>query len=181
MSAAEQVQPTFWGEFRGSLLIAAGLYFLDAIWLGQGGIAVFALLSLAIFFVPATLLAWYRKNRFVRNLRAARTLLYLTMALAILATIRIDLAGARGKADAIVAALKSHQAKTGHYPDTLEQLVPDYLPAIPKARFSLTMNEYRYHVARSDGRESHTLSYIAMPPFGFSYYNLEKGQWAVKD
>ena len=179
MNAEEQTPLTFWGEFRTSLLIAAGLYFLDAIWLGQGGIALLALASLVIFFIPATLLAWHRKNLFVRKLRAARTLLYLLMAAAILITVRIDMSGAREKGDTLVAALQAYQAKTGQYPDKLGQLVPDYLPAIPKARFSLSMNEYRYFV--SNDKDSHTLSYIAMPPFGFTYYNLEKGQWAVKD
>lgn len=179
MSAAPQAPMTFWGEFRASLLIAAGLYFLDAIWLGQGGVAALALMSLVIFFIPATLLAWYRKNFFMRNLRAARTLLYLLMAVAIFVTIRVDLANTRDKADTVIAALKAYHAKTGHYPDKLEQLVPEYLPAIPKARFSLTMNEFRYFV--SQGKDSHNLSYIAMPPFGFTYYNLENGQWAVKD
>lgn len=179
MSDEQQAPLTFWGEFRSSLLIAAGLYFLDAIWLGQGGVAVLALASLVIFFIPATLLAWYRKNLFMRNLRAARTLLYLLMAVAILVTIRIDLSNTREKADGIIAALKAYQAKTGQYPDELTQLVPGYLPAIPKARFSLTMNEFRYFVSK--GKDSHNLSYIAMPPFGFSYYNLEKGEWAVKD
>ncbi|MBS4097759.1 MAG: hypothetical protein KGZ83_13090 [Sulfuricella sp.] len=179
MSTEQQAPMTFWGEFRSSLLIAAGLYYIDAIWLGQGGIAVLALLALVIFFIPATLLAWYRKNLFMRNLRAARTFLYLLMAAAILITVRIDLAGAREKGETIVAALHAYQAKTGQYPDELEQLVPAYLPAIPKARFSLSMNEYRYFVTK--GKDSHTLSYIASPPFGFTYYTLEKGQWAVKD
>ncbi len=179
MSDEQQAPLTFWGEFRGSLLIAAGLYFIDAIWLGQGGVAGLMLITLVIFFIPATLLAWYRKNRLVRNLRGARTLLYLVTALAIFLTIRIDLAGTREKADSVVAALKAYQAKTGQYPDELAQLVPTYLPAIPKARFTLTMNEFRYFVSK--GKDSHNLSYIVMPPFGFTYYNMENGQWAVKD
>lgn len=179
MNAEAQTPMTFWGEFRASLLIAAGLYFLDAIWLGQGGVAVLTAAFVVIFFVPATLLAWYRKNVFMRNLRAAKAALYLAMAAAVLVTVRIDLEQTRAKAETIIGALKAYQAKSGQYPDTLEQLVPDYLPAIPKARFSLTMNEFRYFVSKD--KDSHNLSYIAMPPYGFTYYNLEKGQWAVKD
>jgi len=97
----------------------------------------------------------------------------------VLVTVRIDLEQTRAKAETVIGALKAYQAKNGQYPDQLEQLVPDYLPAIPKARFSLTMNEFRYFVSKD--KNSHNLSYIAMPPYGFTYYNLEKGQWAVKD
>lgn len=177
MSTTDPTPPTFWGEFRTSLLIAIGLYFIDAIWLGQGGIAIVSLAVVAVILIPATLLAWYRKNPFVRKLRAAKAGLYLAMALAIFFTIRADLGQARANGETIIAALKSYHAQNGNYPDKLEQLVPAYLAAIPKARFSLTMNTFHYYAAK----DSHNLSYIVMPPFGFSYYNLEKGQWAVKD
>ena len=177
MSTTDTTPLTFWGEFRVSLLIAAGLYFIDAIWLGQGGVALLALAAVVIFFIPATLLAWYRKNTFVRNLRAAKTMLYLAMVAAVFVTIRIDLSHARANGETIIAALKSYHAKNGNYPDKLEQLVPTYLPAIPNARFCLTMNTFHYHAAK----DSHNLSYIVMQPVGFTYYNLEKGQWAVKD
>lgn len=180
MSDEQPIKPmTFWGEFRGSLLLAAGLYFLDAIWLGAGGVAFLMLIGVVIFFIPAALLAWYRKNLLVRNLRAARGLLWVLTALASLATINIDLGHAREKGDLIVAALKAYHAKTGQYPEQLQQLVPEYLPAIPKARFALVMNDFRYMVSRD--KVNHMLVYVAMPPFGFHYYNLEKGEWAVKD
>ena len=177
MSTTDTTPPTFWGEFRVSLMIAVGLYFIDAIWLGQGGIAMLTAGLVVVYFIPATLLAWYRKNPFVRKLRAAKAGLYLAMAVAVFITIRIDLNQARANGETIIAALKSYHAQNGKYPDKLEQLVPAFLPAIPKARFSLTMNTFHYYVAK----DSHNLSYIVMPPFGFSYYNLEKGQWAVKD
>lgn len=177
MNTTDPTPPTFWGEFRVSLMIAAGLYFIDAIWLGQGGVAMLTVAYVVVFFMPATLLAWYRKSTLVRNLRAAKTALYLAMAVAVFVTIRIDLNQARSNGETIISALKSYHVQNGHYPDQLEQLVPAYLPAIPKARFSLTMNTFHYHATK----DSHNLSYIVMPPFGFSYYNLEKGQWAVKD
>lgn len=166
---------TFARQLRGSLLIAAALYFVDAIWLGQGAIAVFTLLILFFIALPRNLWAW--KNKPLRNLRAAKLLIYLLMALAIGATIRTDLAFAKRHAETLIVALKQYQAKHGAYPNQLEQLVPEFLPAIPQARFSLTQNTFFYHAADN----SHTLSYMVMPPFGWESHNLETGRWTMRD
>ncbi len=162
-------------QLRGSFLIAAGLYFVDAIWLGQGAIAIFGLLVILFFALPRTLWAW--KNKPLRNLRAAKLLIYLIMVFAIGATIQTDLALAKQHAETVIAALKQYQAKHGAYPDKLEQLVPEFLPAIPDARFSLTQNTFFYHAADN----SHNLSYMVMPPFGWELHNLETGRWTVRD
>lgn len=161
-------------QLRGSFLIAAGLYFVDAIWLGQGAIAIFGLLVILFFALPRTLWAW--KNKPLRNLRAAKLLIYLLMVFAIGATIQVDLYFTRLRAETVIAALKQYQARHGGYPDKLEQLVPEFLPAIPDAR-SLTQNNFFYHAADN----SHTLSYMVMPPFGWTSHEMETGRWTVRD
>lgn len=162
-------------QLRGSLLIATALYFVDAIWLGQGAIAVFTLLILFFIVLPRTLWAW--KNKPLRNLRAAKLLVYLMMAIAIGTTIRIDLNQAKRHAETLIVALKQYQARHGSYPEQLEQLVPEFLPTIPQARFCLTANTFFYRAADN----SHTLSYMVMPPFGWESHNLETGRWTIRD
>lgn len=162
-------------QLRGSFLIAAALYFVDAIWLGQGAIAVFGLLIPFFIALPRTLWAW--KNKPLRKLRAAKLLVYLVMVIAIVATIQIDLSRAKQHAETLIVALKQYQARHGSYPDKLEQLVPEFLPAIPQARFCLTANTFFYRAADN----SHTLSYMVMPPFGWESHNLETGRWTVRD
>lgn len=162
-------------QLRGNILIAAGLYLVDAIWLGQGAIAVISLLILVFIALPRTLWVW--KNKPLLKLRAFKLLIYLVMALAIGATIRADLHFARQHAETVIVALKQYRQSHGAYPDKLEQLVPEFLPAIPDARFSLTQNTFFYR--KTDN--SHTLSYMVMPPFGWKSHNLETGSWTVRD
>lgn len=162
-------------QLRSSFLVAAALYFVDAIWLGQGAIAILTLLILFFIVLPRTLWAW--KNKPLRNLRAAKLLVYLMMAIAIGTTIQFDLSQAKRHAETLIVALKQYQARHGSYPDKLEQLVPEFLPAIPQARFCLTANTFFYRAADN----SHTLSYMVMPPFGWESHNLETGRWTMRD
>lgn len=177
MNEASDAPPSPGKALRDSALIAAALYFLDAVWLGQGGIAMITFLLVLLVALPRALWAGFRKNAALRNLRLAKMGIYLAMAALVIATIRIDLHFARRNADSVAAALRQYQAAHGAYPDKLEALVPDFLPAVPDARFSLTQNRFYYHATP----DSHDLSYVVIPPFGLNSYNLEKDRWTVRD
>lgn len=54
-----------------------------------------------------------------------------------------DVAAQRCDAALIVLALELHRLRRGAYPERLDQLVPDYLPALPPDRFDGTPVKYR--------------------------------------
>jgi hypothetical protein len=177
MNEAVENPPTAAQQLRNSLLIAVAIYLIDAIWLGQGAIAMATVVFVVLYALPRAGWAWYKKNPALRNLRLAKMGIYLVAAALVLATINIDLHFARQRAETVITALKQYQARHGNYPDKLDKLVPEILPAVPDARISLTMNRFFYHATDN----SHDLSYIVMPPFGLNSYNLESGRWTVKD
>ncbi len=177
MNETVESPPTPGKQLRTSLAIGVGIFLVDAIWMGQGVIAIVTILLMLCYALPRALWAWYKKNPALRNLRFAKMAVYLVAAALVLATIQIDLHFARQRADTLIAALNQYQAKHGNFPDKLDKLVPDFLPAVPDARISLTQNQFYYHATA----KSHDLSYIVIPPFGLSSHNLESGRWTVRD
>ena len=177
MNETVESAPTPGKQLRTSLAIAVAIFLVDAIWMGQGAIAVVTILLMLVYALPRALWAWYKKNPALRNLRFAKMALYLGAAALVLATIQIDLHFARQRADTLIAALNQYQARYGNYPDKLDKLVPEFLPAVPDARISLTQNQFYYHATAN----SHDLSYIVIPPFGLNSHNLESGRWTVRD
>jgi hypothetical protein len=60
--------------------------------------------------------------------------------------------------------------------------VPTRLPATPRAKYTLIWGEFTYLTTSSGaGRGHHTLSYVAMPPFGRRLYPLETERWSFSD
>jgi hypothetical protein len=57
--------------------------------------------------------------------------------------------------------------------------VPEYLPSIPRAKMTMRWNEFTYQAASSG--ESHTLTYVAFPPFGRLLYSFEQDEWMQLD
>lgn len=165
------------GQYGKSLLVAASLYLADAVWLGQGIVAVFVIGFVVFLAVPRALWAWFRKEYDLRNLRLAKIALYTVTAIAIIGTIRLDIYLAEEKAEELVATLKQYQLRHGHYPDRLDALVPEFITFVPRARFSFALPSFAYIATP----QSHNLSYVVMPPFGRKIYHMESGQWTEMD
>jgi hypothetical protein len=84
-----------------------------------------------------------------------------------------------GKANAprIIAACEQFHADNGEFPKTLDDLVPQYLPSIPRAKYCLTYGEFVYW--NRDGRSS--LMWYAIPPFGRNIYSFQERRWHYID
>src|SRR5581483_1685811 len=80
----------------------------------------------------------------------------------------------------LVQANRDYLHKNLHYAEKLEDLVPDYIPAIPWAKYNLSpWNRFTY--------SNHIITWVSFPmdrmiywdppqnDFGKSYYNLETG------
>jgi hypothetical protein len=73
----------------------------------------------------------------------------------------------------IITACEDYYAVSGQYPDTLEQLVPLYLPSIPPAKYCLD-GSFSYVKANE---ESHILLWREPPPFFLKVYHFETRRW----
>ena len=79
-------------------------------------------------------------------------------------------------ADTIIAALGSHHATSGHYPERLSDLVPAELPEIPSAAPLLIVDRWFRYRRSAQGFE---LSYVS----GFlvdRVYDSRTGAWSVR-
>jgi len=82
-------------------------------------------------------------------------------------------------AEHLIAACRAFQAKHGQLPGSLEQLVPEFLPALPPARYEHPEFGWDYHV--SDDSKRHVLSWTFRAPFGRHVYRFEEDRWLVVD
>jgi len=110
--------------------------------------------------------------------RAMRAGLYLLLGLATVATMQFHAATAQNHAAQVIEACRAYQTRHGMLPDRLQELVPEFLPTVPRAKYTLAWGEFTYWTS---GEKSHTLMYVALPPFGRRLYHFEEARWSQLD
>jgi len=75
------------------------------------------------------------------------------------------------RAAQVIAAVRAYEARHQRLPDRLEAVVPDFLPSVPRARYTLIGSEFWYMV----GKE-HTLAWFTMG-FRQRRYTFETNRW----
>lgn len=170
------------GASRDRLLFHAGaavlLYGIDGFLLSQGVLAVLTTLVmvvLGLIHVVRGLLADRWRVRFGLSMIA----IYAVMMGSVVATIHANNQLAARRADEVVVALKRYRATTGNYPVRLSELVPEYLPAVPRAKYTLAFDEFFYSYDPAEHRG--VLLYVVIPPFGRRTYNLGTDTWGSLD
>jgi hypothetical protein len=156
-----------------TIVVAVAILGIDAIWLGLG---VLSLLVVGVAIIwGAVALVVFRKDRKLRLFTLKRTAILLLTGLAgtIFMSLQMDIGN--GRAEAIVAAVNQYHAKNGKYPDQLKELVPAFLPSVPRARISWVASEFAYRAID----ESHVLSYLQMPPNVVRSYTFETQTWSL--
>jgi len=170
--------------YHRTLLLAAALFGFDGLIGGQG------FLSLLVLYVGMPVLAirvlLARKDSDLCRRRLASVGIYLAAALAALALVRFDQAGARVRAEQVIAACEKFKQTEGDYPKALVELTPKFLPAIPPAReFGMTTKKFTYLIAGPNefvkGTNVHVLIYTTIPPIGRAYYVFEEKRWGFYD
>ncbi|MCP3098855.1 hypothetical protein LZ198_08205 [Myxococcus sp. K15C18031901] len=86
-------------------------------------------------------------------------------------------ARARQNAERIIDACRAFQARHGRLPDALTELVPDFLPELPPAKYGGPHFGFTYDVHS----ERHVLGWTDRIPFGRPYYVLEEDRWGYLD
>src|SRR6266545_469978 len=166
-------------RLRRTLVIASVLLFADAFVLNQGIIALATALGALVGGIPRALFIWWRGKPRTARLRAARTGIYVAVAVLVLSVNFANNQLARRRADALITACRQYEARHGRLPDRLDELVPDFIPSVPLAKYTLMppFNMFMYMVRPG----KHSLMWVAFPPFGRPYYVFEDNRWGSLD
>lgn len=170
---ADAAKPPSTG-FKKTLIGAALLFFVDAICMNQGGIS--AIFGLAILFV-AIPMALFGRDRALRSYKLKKSAIWLVAVAGVFASNWASNQMASHRANDVVAAVKAYHQQHGAYPKRLDDLVPAFLPSVPRAKYVLAFGEFKYlyHEARP------TLFYVAFPPFGRPTFSFERNEWGYID
>jgi hypothetical protein len=163
---------------RPTIIIAACLYVFEGLVVGEGVIGVFVFLVAFLAGGIRILIAAHRKDHVLVRLHAARIGVYFVMAVAIVATIYLNNRIASRQADRVIAACRQYETKYRRLPDTLQEVVPEFLPGIPRAKYTLLYGDFSYFVSYE---KKHHLYYVAFPPFARAIYSFESGRWSTFD
>lgn len=171
---------TKWTRWIKPIILSLLLIFFDELGVYAFLIGIF----LILVYLPRSLRA--KKYASCRRERLIRFSVYLTAVGVVLTLIPINRQVSKGRAELIIVAVESYKAANGKYPDSLDRLVPQFIAEIPtQARISFFDRGFRYFVRSYDEgselKESHTLMYVTMPPFGRATYNFERKSWGFID
>ncbi len=85
------------------------------------------------------------------------------------------------RGEAVIAMIEKYQLETGRYPEKLDDLIPSYLPSIPRhcnGWFGGRFGYFRY-ISNINRQETYNLNIVA--PYGVSasgrYYLPELRRW----
>ncbi len=163
---------------RRTAVILGLLFLFDLGYAGQG---IFSILvaagGLLLLSVGAIWSAARREAPRARS-RALRASLYLVLGIAAYFTATVHRVTAERRADRVIEACRAFEARRGGLPARLDELVPEFLPAVPKAKLTLAYNTFSYS---SFDAGSHTLMYTTLPPFGRRTYHFESRRWSLSD
>jgi hypothetical protein len=153
------------------------LFLLDVGYSGQGlfslAVAVTGLMVLTV----GALWSGLRGAAPLARRRALRAGMYLALGVATLVVVRVNLATAETGAARVIEACRAFELRHGMLPGQLQDLVPDFLPSVPRAKYTLAWNAFTY--SASDA--GHTLMYTTLPPFGRRIYSFEAARWSQLD
>jgi len=93
-----------------------------------------------------------------------------------LANNSLQLRIAKANAERVIAACEEFHAANGKFPETLDELVPQYLPSVPCAKYCQIYGELRYW---NHGHP--VLEWCVVPPFGRKIYNFDERRWGYLD
>ena len=151
-----------------SLIKAALLFILDGLFFQQGVITFIA----AIICIPRFFYAVFKKDR--ESMK--REGVFILAVILVFSFIILNNYIAKYRTEKLITVCNEYKDKQGHYPERLEDLVPEYYPRVPSAKFGI-WGQYLY----SSYEGKHSIMYVAFPPFGRPRFKLEENQWGFLD
>lgn len=102
------------------------------------------------------------------------------LAMTAFVVLRPDRAGserARRNADHLITACRAFQTRHGQLPQALTELVPEFLPELPPAKYAGPHFGFTYDA----GHGRHVLGWTERIPFGRPFYVFEEDRWGYLD
>jgi len=157
-----------------AVTLAALLVFVDAFYLNQGVITALIGAGLLFIGVPRAFVA---KLPQVRRQRFRNLAIYFTAVILVFVVNATNNHIAQTRAEKLVGAVKAYHAKYRRYPQSLNELIPEFAERIPRAKYTLLFGEFYY--ANTERRAF--LFYTSMPPFGRPTYSFANDRWGYLD
>jgi len=164
-------------SLRTAFIACTILLAIDVLFFGAPMLGAYAGLALVLWLAPRMLFAW--KKPTLRRHRALVALVTLGMILFDCSVYWIYETVAQKRVTEVAEALLRYRAIKGLYPEQLQQLVPDYLPAVPAAKPGLIVLNRIWYLHKPPGPTG--LMYVSFPPYGRKVFNLETREWSELD
>lgn len=152
----------------------ATVWVIDVFVTNQGAFAAIVGFGGGLFTLVRLAQATWRKQRRLVLLRAGAAVVWFALPVSVVDTNRWLNARAAERAARVVRAVEAYAHDSGSYPPSLEALVPQYLPEVPKAKPTMT-GDFRYSAPAPD--RAPTLLYVELPPFGRRAYHFDERVW----
>ncbi len=154
-------------------LITAGLVLSFEAYVGVGLFGMGCGMVLVVVFAILAIAQKQRRSQWFRV-----SVIYGLMFLATMAVLQSNIRLAQRRADPVISAVNRYHSEQGHYPKTLGELVPRYLPSVPRAGFTLLSRDFRYYPYHDNERPQ--LIFPAMF-HGLFAYDFQTGSWRTND
>jgi hypothetical protein len=131
-------------------------------------------LGVATILVAAAFLIAYFANRLKNRHELILAGVYAFAAISSVAIIRINWRIAEARSKPVIAACKDFHAKYERYPTQLGELVPEFIPAVPHAGYTLISRRFFYSSSRP-------VVGFAVMFHGVSSYDFQTNRWLTND
>ena len=92
----------------------------------------------------------------------------------VLANNAVQIKIAEAHAPKVIAACEGFHAANGRFPKSLDELVPRYIPSVPRAKYCLAYGEFDYYF--NQGKPM--LVWCVVPPYNRRIYDFETRRWS---
>lgn len=160
----------------GVVFLWAGLLFVfDAVVFSQG--VVSGLLGVWTLFVSLPRSLTFTKDQEFRKYLFWRAIIYLGAVVLVFGYIIANNMIAAQRAEEVIDAVKTYKAKYNRYPEALGDIAPEFVDAIPVAKYTVSHGKFQY----VSSKDAHILMYVKIPPFSRRSYHFERNVWENVD
>ena len=148
-------------------LIVVALLLVEEMVIGSG-------FGQASFLVGAALIVIYLADRHRSGRQLILAGIYMLAGVAFFAVILFNWRVAESRSKPVIAACKEFHAKYERYPAQLSELIPEFIPAVPHAGYTLISRRFSYFPNRP-------AIGFAVVFHGIASYDFQKNQWQTNE
>jgi len=173
VTARESTEPKPKRSLFRAIFLAAVLVALDGFLLNQGVVAF--LVGVWLLFISLPLRLFMKRSAELRTQYLRDITVYFAAIALVFALNAANNQIASERAEVLVAAVNAFHARHQRYPDSLEELVPDFIERVPSAKYTLLFKEFWYVAPERDMDAE--LWYVEFPPFYRPTYDFTTNEW----